>query len=105
DGWVEGILELSILGDAELVGRAPGPCRRGLDRAIVVVTDPGPLHGDFAEGGLEGEGSCPPPLDAVATVAVAALEDQFLVGLLDEDLEEPALDREPGLRDERLDLV
>ena len=33
------------------------------------------------------------------------LQDQFLVGLLDEGSEEPALDFEAGLMDERLDLV
>ena len=33
------------------------------------------------------------------------LEDQLLVGLLDKDPEELPLDFEPGVRDERLDLV
>ena len=45
-------------------------------------------HGDLAEGRLEGEGACPPPLDAGAAFAVPLLQDQFLVGLLDEDLED-----------------
>jgi hypothetical protein len=63
------------------------------------------LDGDFPEGGLEGEGSCPPTLDAAAGLTLSPLEDQFLVGLLDEGLEEPALDFESGLMDERLDLI
>jgi hypothetical protein len=63
------------------------------------------LDGDFTEGGLESEGSSPAALDSAATFAAAALKDEFLVGLLDEDLEEPALDFETGLMDERLDLV
>ncbi len=33
------------------------------------------------------------------------LQNQFLVGLLDQDLEEPALDFETGLMNECLDLV
>ena len=71
----------------------------------LLVADPRPLDGDFAEGGLEGEGACPPPLDAGAAFAVPPLEDQFLVGLLDEGSEEPALDFEAGVMDEGLDLV
>ena len=62
-------------------------------------------NGDLAEGRLEGEGSCPPTLDAGAPFTVPLLKDQFLVGLLDEDLEEPALDFKTGLVDLRLDLV
>ena len=38
-------------------------------------------------------------LDAAAAFAVPPLEDQLLVGLLDEDPEEPALDFEPGVMD------
>ena len=94
-----------ILGDGELVRRVPGGRRRDLHRAIAVVRDPRPLDGDLTEGGLEGEGPCPPALDAAAAFAVASLEDQLLVGLLDEGSEEPALDFEAGLMDERLDLV
>jgi len=71
----------------------------------VIVADPGPLDGDFTEGGLEGEGSCPPALNAVSAFAVPTLEDQLLVGLLHEDLKEPALDFEIGLMNERFDLV
>ena len=89
----------------ELVGRVPGGRRRHLHRAILLVEDSRPLNGDLAEDRLEGEGACPPPLDAGAAFAVPLLQDQFLVGLLDEDLEEPALDFETGLMDERLDLV
>ena len=37
--------------------------------------------------------------------AAAVLQDQLLVGLLDEGSEEPALDLKAGLMDERLDLV
>jgi hypothetical protein len=69
------------------------------------VADPGPSDGDFTEAGLEGEGARPSALDALAAFAVPLLEDQLSVGLLDEDLEEPALEFEPGLMDERLDLV
>ena len=94
-----------ILGDGELVGRVPGGRRRYLDRAVVIVADPRPLDGDLAEDRLEGEGACPPPLDAGAAFAVPLLQDQFLIGLLDQDLEEPALDFETGLMDVRLDLV
>ena len=36
---------------------------------------------------------------------MAAPKDQFLVGLLDQGAEEPALDLQAGLMDERLDLV
>jgi hypothetical protein len=64
-----------------------------------------PLDGDLANGRLEGEGSCPPKPDAAAAFALPPLEDQFLVGFLDEGSEEPALDFETRLMDERLDLV
>ena len=79
--------------------------RRHLHRAIHLVLDSRPLNGDLAKGRLEGEGSCPPKPDAGAAFALPPLEDQFLVGLLDEGLEEPALDFETALMDERLDLV
>ena len=46
------------------MGGVPGDRRRHLDRAIGLVEDSRPQDGDLAEGGLEGEGSCPPPLDA-----------------------------------------
>jgi hypothetical protein len=49
-----------------------------------VVADPDPSDGDFAEGGPEGIGPCAPAPDADAAFAVTTLEDQFLVGLLDE---------------------
>ena len=61
--------------------------------------------GDLAEDRLEGEGSRPPPLDAGTALAVPLLEDQFVIGLLDEDLEEPPLEFEAGLMDVGLDLV
>src|SRR5208337_938090 len=38
-------------------------------------------------------------------IPAAVLQDQLLVGLLDEGSEEPALDLKAGLMDERLDLV
>ena len=79
------------------MGRVPGGRRRYLDRAVLVVADPRPLNGDFAEGGLEGEGTCPPALDAGTAFAMPLLQDQFLVGLLHEHLEEPALDFQTGL--------
>ena len=94
-----------ILGDGELVGCVPGGRRRYLQRAVVIVADPRPLNGDLAEDRLECEGPCPPPLDAGAAFAVPVLENQFLIGLLDQDLEEPALDLETGLMNARLDLV
>jgi hypothetical protein len=72
---------------------------------IAVVTDSGPLDGDFPEGGLEGEGSCAAALDAAAAFAVPPLEDEFLVRFLDEDPEELSLDFETDLMDARLDLV
>ena len=39
--------------------------------------------------------------DAFATVAVPPLEDQFVIGLLDEDPEEPTLEFEAGMDPER----
>ena len=69
------------------------------------MSDSRPLDSDLTEEGLEGEGSCPPALDAAAGFTVAPREDQLLVGLLDEDPEEPALDFQTGLMDEGLDLV
>ena len=72
-------------------------------RAVVIVADPRPLNGDLAEDRLECEGPCPPPPDAGAAFAVPVLENQFLIGLLDQDLEEPALDLETGLMNARLD--
>ena len=71
----------------------------------MVVADPQPLNGNFAEGCFEGEGSCSPALDASPAFALPVLENQFLIGLLDQDLEEPALDFETGLMNVRLDLV
>src|SRR5512135_1909803 len=94
-----------VLGDGELVGCVPSGRRWDLHRVIGIVADPGPLDDDLAEGGLEGVGSCPAALDAAAAFAVPTLEDEFLVGLLDEDWEEPALDLEAGVMDERLDLL
>ena len=44
-------------------------------------------------------------MDTGAGFAAAVLQDQLLVGLLDEGSEEPALDLKAGLMDERLDLV
>jgi hypothetical protein len=46
-----------------------------------------------------------PPLEHGITLAVPLLKDQFLIGLLHEDLEEAALEFETGLMNERLDLV
>jgi hypothetical protein len=51
------------------------------------------------------KGSCPPPLDAGTASAVPLLQDQFVIGLLDQDLEESALEFEAGLMDRGLDLV
>jgi hypothetical protein len=69
------------------------------------VEDARPPDGDRADGRLEGEGSCPPSLDAGIASAAPLFEDQFVIGLLDEDLEEPALEFETGLMDVGLDLV
>ncbi len=80
-----------ILRNCQLMWRVPGGRRRDLDRAVAFVADPGACDGDLAEGGLEGVGPCPSALDAVAALAVTALEDQFVVGLLDEGPEEPTL--------------
>ena len=46
-----------------------------------------------------------PRLDASTGFALPVLENQFLIGLLDQDLEEPALDFETGLMNVRLNLV
>jgi hypothetical protein len=94
-----------ILGDGELVGGVPSGRRWDLHRVIVIVADPGPLDDDLTEGGLEGVGSGPAALEAAAAFAVPTLEDEFLVGLLDQDLEEPALDFETGVMNECLDLL
>jgi hypothetical protein len=69
------------------------------------VADAGPSHGDFAEEGLEGIRSCPTALQAVAAFAVPLLEDQFVVGFFDEDLEETALEFDPDAMDRRLEVV
>jgi hypothetical protein len=69
------------------------------------VEDARPRDGDLTEGRLEAEGSSPPPLDAGIASAVPLFKDQFVIGLLDEDLEEPALELEAGLMDRGLDLV
>ena len=53
-----------ILGDGQLVGCVPDGRRWYFDRAVLVVADPRPLNGDFAEDGFEGERSCPPVVDA-----------------------------------------
>jgi hypothetical protein len=94
-----------VPGDVQLVGCLPGPGRGDLDGAVVLVADPRPLDGDLAKGRLEGEWPRPPALDTGAGFAAAVLQDQLLVGLLDEGSEEPALDLKAGLMDERLDLV
>ena len=94
-----------VRGDRQVVGRVPGPRGRDRHRAIVVVTDAGPWDGHFAEGGREGVRSRTAALDAAPAVTLPPLEDEFLVGLLDEGPEEPALDLQAGLRDERLDLI
>jgi hypothetical protein len=69
------------------------------------VTDPGPLDGDRAEGGLEGIGSGPSTLDATTAFAPATLQDQLLVRLLNEGPEELPLDLQAGAMSERLDRV
>jgi hypothetical protein len=94
-----------ILGDHQLVGCISGDHRGHLHRAIRLVADARPLDGDLAEGRLEGEGACPPPLDAGVPFAVPLVQDQFLIRLLDEDLEESALNFETGLMHVGLDLV
>lgn len=63
------------------------------------------MDGDLAEDGLEGIGSRAPALDPVSAFAVTTLEDQLLIGLLDEDAEEFALDFEAGWVDSGLDLA
>ena len=94
-----------ILGDHQLMRRVPGDRRGHLHRAILLVEDPRPLDFDLAEEGLEGERSRPPPLDASAGFAMPLVEDQFLVGFLDEDPEEEPLEFEAGVMDVGLDLV
>ena len=94
-----------ILSDVELVRCVPGDCRRYLHRAVVLVADSRPPNGDIAEDRLEGEGACSSTLDAGAAFAVTELQDQFLVGLLHEDLEEPALDFKTSLMNGRFNLV
>jgi hypothetical protein len=74
-------------------------------RAFRIIEDSRPPDDDLAEDRLERLGSSPSPLNAGAVLALATLEDQFLVGLLDEGPEESALDFEARLRDEGLDLV
>jgi hypothetical protein len=69
------------------------------------VEDARPFDGDLAEGGLEGEGSCAASLDPGPGFAVPLLEDQFVIGLLDEGPKEPPLEFEAGLMDMGLDLV
>ena len=54
---------------------------------------------------LKVKGRVPLALDASTGFAVPVLEHQFLIGLLDQDLEEPALDFETGLMNVRLNLV
>ena len=54
---------------------------------------------------LKVNGRVPRCVDTGAGFAAAVLQDQLLVGLLDEGSEEPALDLKAGLMDERLDLV
>ncbi len=51
------------------------------------------LDGDFPEEGLERIRPCPPPLDPLAVLAVAAAEDQILVGRLHQELEHDARGR------------
>ena len=99
----DGVAE--VLVDVELEGRVPGDRRGYLHRAVVIVADSRPLNGDLAEDRLEGERSCPPALDAGAAFAVPVLRDQFLVGLLNESLEEPALNFQTSLMNDRLELV
>jgi hypothetical protein len=94
-----------ILGDHELVGRVPGDRRGHLHCPIVLVEDSRPFDSHLAEDCLEGEGSSAAPLDTGAGFAVPLLEDQLMIGLLDEGPEEPALDFEAGLMDMGLDQV
>ena len=54
---------------------------------------------------LKVKGRVPRRLDASTGFALPVLENQFLIGLLDQDLEEPALDFETGLMHVRLNLV
>jgi hypothetical protein len=71
----------------------------------VIVTNPRPLDGDLAEDGLEGEGARPSQLDAGVVLAMPPLQDRFLIGFLDENLEESALEFKTRLMDARLNLV
>ena len=54
---------------------------------------------------LKVNGRVPRPWMPAPAFAAPVLQDQFLVGLLDEGSEEPSLDLKAGLMDERLDLV
>ena len=94
-----------ILGDHQLMRRVPGDRRGHYHRAIRLVEDSRPPDGDLAEDRLEGEGASPLPLDAGAVFAMPPLQDQFLIGLLDKDPEEPALEFETRLMNVGLDLV
>ncbi len=94
-----------VPGEGQWVRCVPGGRPGDLRRVVALVTDPGAFDGDLAEDGLEGGGPCPSAWDPIAALAVPPLEDQLLVGLLDEGAEEPALDLEASVRDERLDPV
>jgi hypothetical protein len=74
-------------------------------RAIRLVEDARSLNGDLTENRLESEGPRPLPLNASIVFAMPLLQDQFVVGLLDQDLEEPALEFETRLMNVGLDLV
>jgi hypothetical protein len=69
------------------------------------VKNPAPAHGDFTKRGLEGERPRPPALDAATAFAVPLMQNQFLVSLLNENSEKPALEFEPDLMNGGLDLV
>jgi hypothetical protein len=71
----------------------------------MLVEDSRAVDADLAEEGLEGEGPCAASLDAGPGFAMPLFEDQLVIGLLDEDPEEPPLDFEAGLMDVGLDLV
>ena len=60
------------------------------------MADPRPLDGDLAEDRLEGEEPRPPAADADAAFALAVLQDQLSIGLLDQGLEELALGFRPA---------
>jgi hypothetical protein len=87
------------------VGRVPGQRRGPLCLAVVIVADSQSLNSDVAEDRFEGKRACSPKLDAGVVFAVPVQNDQFPVSLLHEDLEEPALDFETSLMNERFDLV